>query len=54
MDSTFSLNRKTNKEVLDFIKENENTSQKEMFNAAIVFFGSFSGGKKDWMVIYQD
>ena len=46
MDSTFSLNRKTNKEVLDFIKENENTSQKEMFNAAIVFFGSFSGGKK--------
>ena len=47
MESTFSPNIKTKREVLDFIKENENKSQKEMFDAAIVFFGSFSGGKKN-------
>ena len=42
MESTFSPNIKTNREVLDFIKENENKSQKGMFDAAIVFGKIFS------------
>ena len=42
MESTFSPNIKANREVLDFIKENENKSQKGMFDAAIVFGKIFS------------
>ena len=42
MESTFSPNIKTNREVLDFIKENENKSQQGMYDAAFVFGKIFS------------
>ena len=46
MESTLSLCTKTNGEVFDFIKQNENLSRKKIFDAAIVFFGSIPGGEK--------
>ena len=54
MEGSLSPCAKTNREVLDFIKQNENQSRKKIFDKAIVFFGSLPGGEKKLNVIYQN